>query len=229
MARRFSQNGYTANVDSIMAAYTVPGSNVRVVLRKGDASVVLLWVLSQYHKRVEPLRQADTGGYAKRVIRGGVSLSNHASGTAVDARWQDHPLGRRGTFTAGETRVIRDILEFCEGVVRWGGDYKTRADEMHFEIVGTPAQLKRVADKIRNERTREVATPKKTSAKTSIKLMQAGLNRVFSSYSRLAVTGNMDAATTRVVKEFQRRSELKDDGVVGPKTKAALGRYGIKF
>lgn len=236
---RYSQNGYGAQ-PTLIASYTVPGTNVRVSVRKGDASVVLLEVLRLYHTTVEPLRQKDTGGYNPRSIIGGNILSNHASGTAVDARWQDHPIGRRGTHTDKQRRAINAILDKMDGVIRWGGNYKGRPDDMHFEIVGTPAQLAKVADKIRNpEKAKPQAKPtakpaprastdiKRGHSGQDVKNIQRDMNRVFPAYSRLEVDGDFGPATERVIREFQRRVNLKDDGIIGERTKAALRRYGI--
>jgi hypothetical protein len=143
-----SQNGWSANDRSMIASYSLPGG--RVALRKGDASVVLLWVANRFHETVEPLRWPGNWGYAERPIRGSsTTLSNHASGTALDLNAPAHPLGKRGTFSAAQVRAIRSILGFCEGTVRWGGDYRSRADEMHLELVANARGLARVADKIR--------------------------------------------------------------------------------
>lgn len=60
----------------------------------------------------------------------------------------------------------------------------------------------------------------------NVSALQAGLNRLFPSYSRLVVDGDYGPATTKVVKEFQARAGLTADGVVGPKTWQALERYG---
>jgi len=53
--------------------------------------------------------------------------------------------------------------------------------------------------------------------------LQAFLNRVFPRYSSLAVDGAFGERTEAVVKEFQRRSGLEPDGIVGPLTWRALG------
>jgi hypothetical protein len=62
-----------------------------------------------------------------------------------------------------------------------------------------------------------------------VSALQAGLNRVFPSYSRLAVDGQFGNATKAVVQEFQRRVGITADGVVGPVTTAKLNSYGITF
>jgi hypothetical protein len=147
-----SQNGYSANDRSVIATYTVPGTTLRIALRKGDVSVVLLDFLARYHREVESLyhNPQDLWGYAERTIRGSATtLSNHASGTAADHRAVDHPLGVRGTFTAAELHALNRLLAFYEGVLRHGKDYSGRPDEMHVEINAGAAAVKRIADKVR--------------------------------------------------------------------------------
>lgn len=231
----YSQNGYKAKDFSLIATYTIPGSNVRVSLRKGDVSVVLLWVAAQFHNTVQPLRQSDTGGYNPRSIIGGNTLSNHASGTAIDVRWRDHPLGASGTFTIGQRAAIRRILNACAGVVRWGGDYKGRKDEMHFEVVGSPAAVAKVADRIRNGTIGKTTSPATSKdyplTAAQVRKLQSDLNRIFPAYkdTPLKVDGVPGPKTQSAVKEFQRRTGLTADGIVGPKTKAKLRTYGIKL
>lgn len=62
-----------------------------------------------------------------------------------------------------------------------------------------------------------------------VKCMQAWLNKIFPSYSKLQADGIFGPATERVVKEFQRRVGLQRDGIVGPATRKAMEKYGIKF
>lgn len=233
-----SQNGYLAKDASLIASYTIPGTSVRINLRRGDVSVVLLYFLKQFNDTVQPLRQSDTGGYNPRSIIGAGSrdISNHASGTAVDVRWNDHVMGKHGTFTAAQIKAIRTILNFCEGVIRWGGDYSGRKDEMHFEINASLSKVSALADKIRNGGKPVVTKPapsvstvnlQKGSRGPLVKHLQNRLNHIFPAYSRLQEDGDFGPKTEAVIKEFQRRTRLQADGVVGPKTKAMLKRYGI--
>lgn len=59
--------------------------------------------------------------------------------------------------------------------------------------------------------------------------LQKGLNRVFPSYSKLSLDSSFGPAVKKVVQEFQRRSKLEVDGIVGPKTRAELAKYHIAF
>jgi len=144
-----SQNGWSANDRSVIASYSLPGGSI--ALRKGDVSVVLLWCFNQWHRNVEPLVWPGIWGYAERLVRGGEDVSNHASGTAGDANAPKHPLGTspRANFTDAQIAEVHKIVAFCEGVVRWGGDYTGRKDGMHIEINAGATAVKRIADKIR--------------------------------------------------------------------------------
>jgi hypothetical protein len=136
----------------------VPGTpDVRVTVADGPAGDVLIHVLAEVHKRVEPLTldgtrgELDDWGYASRPIRGGTAISNHASGTAVDVNATRHPLGAVHTFTSRQVAVIHDILAAVDNVVRWGGDYTGRRDEMHFEINDNHQRVAAVAARLAEE------------------------------------------------------------------------------
>lgn len=59
--------------------------------------------------------------------------------------------------------------------------------------------------------------------------LQTVLWRVFPLYAgTLARDGYYGPATKVAVKEFQRRSKLEADGIVGPKTRKELAKYGYK-
>lgn len=55
------------------------------------------------------------------------------------------------------------------------------------------------------------------------KRLQAFLNATYPAYSKLVEDGDYGARTAAVVKEYQRRAGLYQDGIAGPKTQASLG------
>lgn len=155
---RVSQNGWPVNPPR--SARTIPGTNVRVTVADGPAGDVLMHVLGQVNSRVEgvelngPAGEHDDWGYADRNVRGSQSISNHASATAVDINATRHVLGAQGTFTPAQTAEIHRILAEVDNVVRWGGDYTGRRDEMHFEIIGSQEEVAAVAERLRQAQQR---------------------------------------------------------------------------
>jgi hypothetical protein len=142
-----SQNGYTANDESLTQSWKIPGTTRAVRLRKGAPGNLLVLFAAWFDKSVEDIEggELDDWGYAERPIRGSTTtLSNHASGTAMDLNATRHPLGKRGTFTPAQAAKIRAELKRYGGCIRWGGDYSGRPDEMHFEIVRDVATCNKV-------------------------------------------------------------------------------------
>lgn len=141
----YSQNGWVASATpssiGVVAFTPVPGHTFPAGVKAGDVAWMLGYVAKQFHTHVEPL---GTGcwGYSYRPNRNDPSsLSNHSSGTAIDINAPKHPNGERGTFSAAQVSAIHGILAHTGGCVRWGGDYHTTADEMHFEINVNAATL----------------------------------------------------------------------------------------
>lgn len=62
-----------------------------------------------------------------------------------------------------------------------------------------------------------------------MKKVQQGLNRMFPTYSRLQIDGDLGPSTRAVLKEFQRRNSLPITGIPDVATQAALARYKIVF
>lgn len=149
-----SQNGYTANDRSLIETITIPGTDRKVALRRGAPGQLLAHWAGWFDKHIESVDGGilDDWGYAERPIRGSTTtLSNHASGTALDINAPRHPLGKRNTFAPGQMAAIRKELKRYGGAIRWGGDYKNRADEMHFEINASVARCAEVLDKVREK------------------------------------------------------------------------------
>jgi D-alanyl-D-alanine carboxypeptidase-like protein len=147
-----SQNGWPADsnpADIGIVKPSIAGVDFPNGVRGGDVETVLMYVANKFHHTVEALHDGWCWGYYYKKIEGSSEISNHASGTAIDLNAEHHPMGKSGTFSVAQRNAIRVILHDCEGVVRWGGDYSGRKDEMHFEIVGNAASVKRVASKFR--------------------------------------------------------------------------------
>lgn len=160
-----SQNGWPASADREVIGVDRNFSRADVTfpsgVRSGDVSVVLGYVADQFHHRVENLVPGWCWGYHYREVRESTGLSNHASGTAIDINAPEHPLGAVGTFTADQVATIRAILREVDGVIRWGGDYSGRKDEMHFEVNASSAAVAAVA--------KQLTAPKNTPAKPALK------------------------------------------------------------
>lgn len=146
----YSQNGWSIVNGNQTDRTSFAGKMAVGGVRKGDVSVIFNYLMSEFNSKVETIVQYGTWGWAPpKLIPGGKTYSNHASATAVDINAPKHPWTKRGTFSASQVRGIRKILADCGGVVRWGGDYSSRPDEMHFEINANVAAVKTAASKLK--------------------------------------------------------------------------------
>jgi hypothetical protein len=67
-------------------------------------------------------------------------LSNHSSGTAIDLNAIKHPLGKSNTFNKDQRNTINLLI--TKYGLTWGGNYKRRKDDMHFEIALNQTEVK---------------------------------------------------------------------------------------
>ncbi len=146
-----SQNGWAVATAAQQDRTAVHGVTVPNGVLKGDVATVLHHLMDRFHREVEPLRAGWCWGWFVKSIEGSTSISNHASGTAIDLNAPAHPMGERNTFSSTKRAAIRRILDDLDGVVRWGGDYTGRPDDMHFEIVKSAAAVHAVAVRIKGE------------------------------------------------------------------------------
>ena len=146
-----SYNGWPASKDQAeigIKSYPVPGTTIKLRCAEKVAPL-LVGFASEFHTVIEPI---DTGGlddwgYCFRMVRGTTDkLSNHSSGTAIDLNATKHPLGKVGTFEAGKVPMIRALAK--KYGLTWGGDYKSRADEMHFEVSLTADKVTALINKL---------------------------------------------------------------------------------
>jgi hypothetical protein len=88
----------------------------------------------------------DDWSFLCRPIRGSETPSEHSRGTAIDINAVHNPMGS----------TLRTDMPWWVPVVakkwglRWGGDYTTRKDAMHFEFIGTIAEARAIAARNHN-------------------------------------------------------------------------------
>lgn len=136
-------------------------------VRVGDPETILIYIARRFNYEVRSLSKGDIAGFRPMGQLPQGSSTNMASGTAIQILPDTLPIGTKGGFFESELKIIRSILEDCEGVVAWGGD-STRTDEALFEIVRGPhdKSISAVASKIRewNETPNQGAGNIKTGA-----------------------------------------------------------------
>jgi hypothetical protein len=146
-----SYNGWPASKDQAeigIKSYPVPGTTIKLRCAEKVAPL-LVGFAAEFHTLIEPI---DTGGlddwgYCFRMVRGTTDkISNHSSGTAIDLNATQHALGKVGTFEAGKVPMIRALAK--KYGLTWGGDYKNRKDEMHFEVSLTPEKVTNLITKL---------------------------------------------------------------------------------
>jgi len=86
--------------------------------------------------------QNDDWSYANRPIRGKRTPSNHSWGLAVDIDATQFPMGSK-------KRLPQWIVDLWKAHgFDYGGDWKGRADPMHFEFNGWPSDARRIAAQV---------------------------------------------------------------------------------
>ncbi len=195
-------------------------------VKGGDVEVVLMYVAGELHRRVEPAGEG-CWGYNYRKNRNANNLSCHASGTAFDWNAPKHPNGKGGTFSPAKVKVIRAILAEVGGVVKWGGDFGGTKDEMHFEIHGDAAAVKKVADHLRRPVAKpaaKVAQPKASWFTKPLKVGAKGADvKAAQLHLHAAADGDFGPATLAAVKHVQAAHGLPVTGVIDARTSKVIG------
>lgn len=150
-----SYNGYPASKDPAeigVKFYPVPGTSIK--LRCAElVAPLLVGFATEFNKLIEPIDDGslDDWGYCFREVRGRPGkISNHSSGTAIDLNSTRHALGKVGTFDSAKVLMIRALAK--KYGLTWGGDYRNRKDEMHFEISVSPAKAVELIKKLQGEK-----------------------------------------------------------------------------
>jgi hypothetical protein len=146
-----SSNGWPASKDPAeigIKSFKVPGTDLKIRCAEKVAPL-LIGLASEFHETIEPIDKGtlDDWGYCFRMIRGTTdSLSNHSSGTAIDLNATKHPLGKENTFSPED--AAKCIALAKKYGCKWGGTYRNRKDDMHFEIALNPKQTKELIAKL---------------------------------------------------------------------------------
>jgi hypothetical protein len=151
---------------------TITPLNMQLPVRAEVATIFHRFILEAEARGFSFNRRRDDWGYACRHIRSDPSLpwSNHAWGLAVDLDALDNPM-----LFSLRTSFPRWVVTLAaEYGLRWGGDFTSLKDPMHFEFIGTPTDAARIT---RTLKEGEDMTP----------AQEAKLDRVLDA---LAVTGS---------------------------------------
>lgn len=87
---------------------------------------------------LKPWRPRQVGSWCWRLIRGGTSLSSHCW-AAWDWDWNTNPMTSNRkvwrSWAKSSGRIPQYVINAARANgARWGGDYRTRKDFMHFEL-----------------------------------------------------------------------------------------------
>lgn len=151
-----SYNGWPASKDQAeisIKSYLVPGTERKLRCASAVAPL-LIGFASEFHSLIEEIDDngLDDWGYNFRMVRGTTDkLSNHSSGTAIDLNSNLHKLGQIGTFDPAKVPML---LALCKKyALTWGGSYRGRKDEMHFEINIDAVKAAALIKKIQGDNT----------------------------------------------------------------------------
>lgn len=151
-----SSNGWQASSDQNaigIKSYPVKGTQIKLRCAEKVAPL-LIGFAEEFNELIESIDGStlDDWGYCFRNVRGSRDkLSNHASGTAIDLNSTRHPLGKVGTFPSEKVPMIRALAK--KYGLRWGGDFNSRPDEMHFEINLSEAKVAALIGSLKQKET----------------------------------------------------------------------------
>jgi hypothetical protein len=108
-----------------------------------DAWLELFNVMKRWHYSIDD-GTLDDWSLVCRKITGGSKLSMHSFGTAIDVNSITNPYGPTliTDMPSGMVAEIKAIRTMNGApVFRWGGDYRSNKDAMHYEIIASPSEL----------------------------------------------------------------------------------------
>jgi len=171
----------------------------------------------------------ETGAYNCRRITGGSGFSLHAYGIAADINARTNPYGKI-LITDMPSAMVAAVkaIKTTKGiqVFRWGGDYPTNKDGMHYEVVVSPDELSAGIDW-----NTVVAEPPNDSDPRTRPALRNGdrgpsvkrLNEILATNGFAAPSSSVFGSKTLLaVQSYQKSRKLTVDGIVGLQTWTAL-------
>ena len=194
----------------------VPGIRISIDPRAMEAFSALGCVIQAHEYHV---RREDTGAYNCRTITGGSGHSLHSYGIATDVNWNSNPYRADNRLvTDMPPEMVADVRQIrTQGghpVFRWGGDYRSVKDAMHFEVVASPAELAEGIDwdtvrQPERDPTKPTTWPTLHRGDRGPSVLQ--LQFLLS----IEVDGIFGPATESAVRRYQEQHGLTADGIVG--------------
>lgn len=181
----------------------------------GDVAYVFRWLAARYDRRVEKIVKGWCWGWFVKVIEGSSTISNHSSGTAVDINAPANPMGQGTTkrsMTPAQIAECHKLEDESDDVLRWGGDYVSRNDPMHWEIVGSRAAVRQFVAKQKGANPAPVRKVEWVRISVNMPVLKQGDDDAkMDGYNRI----------TRI----QRIVGADDDGIWGKGTTAAIAAW----
>lgn len=224
----------------------------------GDVHQVFSWLIADLDALVEPVwkpgwHAQDDWGWAFRQNRNANNLSCHASGTAIDYNATRHGNGvpTLKSWTAAQAARIRNLLKVnYRGLIRWGGDFTGTPDSMHFEIIGTPGQLRTLVRDVLafggagqlppklpvGTLPRPNPNPQPWLMLRAVRSRPMDFQRWYNVYPFSPpllpvispIANNFGPQSVEALKKVQKRYGLVADGIDGPLTKKLLWDLGYR-
>ncbi|HEX6299660.1 MAG TPA: peptidoglycan-binding protein, partial [Acidimicrobiia bacterium] len=171
----------------------------------------------------------ETGAYNCRKITNGPGYSLHAYGIAADINARTNPYGKRLVTDMPLAMVVAiKAIETTAGlgVFRWGGDYRSVKDAMHYEVVLSPAELSAGID----WDTVVAEPPDRNDPRTWPTLRNGDKGPTVKRLNEMLGGAGFDtpnsatfsSKTRAAVRSYQESRKLTVDGIVGLQTWTAL-------
>lgn len=236
----YSENGWRMCDVNECDRMPIPGTELKLWFRAGEANDIMRAWLSWFNRNVENLNNpvrgfTDEGSFTNS---NDVGNSNHNSGTAADLNWSEHNFRvSYSGFTPTEIAAVRAGLKLFtykgQQTIWWGQDWGSPKDPMHFQLnLAESNPINReFADKllggylgifsgtpappivIKPTQPNVGAVLRYGSTGLAVGMLQDKMNKVFPRYKAMPLVVDQDFGwrTENAVKEFQGR-----DGKCGP-------------